>query len=464
MPFSLSLLRPLRRLALLAATVGALVSAATEVVGWRADGSGRFPAAQPPLSWSAEAGIVWSTPMSAFSNSTPILLGNRLFVAAEVDQLLCLDADSGEILWAHATPEEDLLDEAEKARRAAVLAELAPVQQQRQELDKQMNELRRQLRQDKDNEELKNQEKALKAQADALDRQLAPLRGIERPPTHGTNGYSSQTPTTDGARVYMFFGTGVAVAFTPAGERLWARLVDRPTHGWGHSASPLLAGGHLIIQVKDVVALDPATGAEVWRTPGRSHWGTPQKARLGDQQAIVTCDGQLLNAADGRRLSDKLVALEYNSPLVQDGIVYTFNNDQARAHRLPTELAEGAAPELLWETPVAKERYYASPIWVDGIVYGVNQKSILTAIDAQTGEKLYEQKLDLGGGTVYPSPAFAGGHLFVSSDTGTTIVLKPGREYVEVGRNQVDGFRSCPTFVGGRLYLRTVKFMYCFGQ
>ena len=448
----------------LGASLVTLSAAGGEPYGWRGDGTGVFSTAKPPTTWSEEAGSVWKTPLPAFSNASPIFLNGKIYICAEVDELICLDQESGKILWRKSTSEEDLLSADEKARREALKARLAPTKASRDKLNTEYRGVRRKLRREKNNETLKAREKVLKAQLDELNKKLQPLTDIEPPRTHKVNGYSSPTPITDGGNIYVMFGTGVVAAFTPDGKRLWARVVEKPKAGWGHSASPVLAGGKLIAAYINVFGLNPQTGEQVWKAESKAHWGTPAAARVGGVDAVVTCDGQLLKAEDGKVLSTKLVSLQYNSPLVVDGVVYTFDREHARAHRLPAEITDGAAdPELLWETPVSKNRYYASPVLVEGVVYGIQQKGVLTAIDAATGKKYFEKNLDLGG-TVYPSPTVAGGLLYVSSDTGKTIVLKPGAAFNQIQKNQIEGFRSCPVFIGSRLYIRGLKTMYCIGE
>ena len=81
--------------------------------------------------------------------------------------------------------------------------------------------------------------------------------------------------------------------------------------------------------------------------------------------------------------------------------------------------------------------------------------------DAATGAVVYEKTLDLGKGTCYPSVTFAGGFLFVSSDNGKTLVLRPGREYQEVAANTLEPFRGSPVFLDDRLYIRGFQNLYC---
>jgi hypothetical protein len=65
---------------------------------------------------------------------------------------------------------------------------------------------------------------------------------------------------------------------------------------------------------------------------------------------------------------------------------------------------------------------------------------------------------------VYASVTLAGGHLFVTAESGTTVVLEPGRTYRELARNELPSpLRSSPVFAGDRLYLRAGSSMFCIG-
>src|SRR5579862_7775251 len=71
---------------------------ASETAGWRTDGSGKYAAATPPTEWSATKNVVWSTPMPNKGNACPVLLGGMLYLTAEPETLLCVDASNGKIL------------------------------------------------------------------------------------------------------------------------------------------------------------------------------------------------------------------------------------------------------------------------------------------------------------------------------------------------------------------------------
>jgi outer membrane protein assembly factor BamB len=130
--------------------------------------------------------------------------------------------------------------------------------------------------------------------------------------------------------------------------------------------------------------------------------------------------------------------------------------------RLPDALTGDVATTTeLWTTTLRKDRYYASPILHEGLIYTVTQGSVFSVIDAATGAVVYEKTLDLGKGTCYPSVTFAGGFLFVSSDNGKTLVLRPGRGYQEVAANTLEPFRGSPVFLDDKLFIRGFQNLYC---
>ena len=281
------------------------------------------------------------------------------------------------------------------------------------------------------------------------------------PATHGTNGYSSPTPTTDGEYVYVLFGTGVAACYDMEGNRQWCKFIEAPTHKRGHSASPLLADGKLMVHITKLTALDCRTGQTLWTAESEARWGSPIAVRLDDDQVIVTAGGSVVRASDGRVLAEKIADLVYSTPAYDDGIVYFIENG-GKAVEFPNTTAGEFEPAVLWTTKPKKDRYYASPIVYDGLIYAITRAGVFSAIDVGTGDVLYEKKLKLGG-TTYPSIVLAGDNLLVSSDTGKTIVVRPGREYQQIAKSKIEGFRSTPLLAGGRTYIRTFKHLYCLG-
>ncbi len=279
--------------------------------------------------------------------------------------------------------------------------------------------------------------------------------------THTANGYTSPTPVTDGQVIFTLFGSGVAAAHGLDGNRLWARLVERPPHEWGHSASPVLGGGRLIVHITDLIALDPATGEEVWRQASQVKFGSPVVTRIGAADVVITPSGDVFRARDGKPLARQIGNLEYATPVVQEGMVY-FIEKKAVAVKLPEEI--GGPFETAWIAPVHGSRHYASPLIHRGLIYAVSREEKFSILEAATGTLVFSMDLDLGtrSNSAYTSVTLAGDKLFIGAESGTTVVLEPGQAYEEIARNMVEGFRSSPVFAGKRMYLRAFDHLYCF--
>jgi outer membrane protein assembly factor BamB len=448
--------------ALVCGVVAAIACAAPHAA-WRGDGTGCYADANPPLKWSADENVIWKAPLPNWSNASPAIWGDRIFVCAEPCMILCLSRADGSTLWKDETAYKDVAPPEDKGKVEEHEKRAGELRRKRGELHKQLRELGKKRKQNPDDEALKAQEQELKGQQREIDAERSKLT-YSMPDTHNVNGYSTPTPVTDGKQVFVCFGTGIVAAYDMDGNRQWIRLVERPTQGWGHSASPVLAGGVLVVQIKKVHGLDAKTGETKWEAPSRERWGSLVASAIGDEDVVVTANGELIRARDGEILVRGIgPALQYCAPVVEDGLAY-FIQHGGSAARLPESADTASKVEPLWKTMPKKERYYASPVVVDGLVYAITQKSDFSVIDATNGDVVYTKNLDFGRGTVYPSITLAGGKLFVSSDNGTTLILEPGREYKELARNTLEPFRSSPVFLEGRMYVRGLKHLYCIGE
>ena len=176
----------------------------------------------------------------------------------------------------------------------------------------------------------------------------------------------------------------------------------------------------------------------------------------------MTPAGDIVQAADGKVLARKLSGLDYCAPLVVGRTVYFVQNG-GKAVQLPEAMGEKFEPATLWETKPENERYYASPVLCDGLLYAATRKQAYSVIDATNGSVVCTTNLALGG-EVYTSITRAGPYIYVSSDKGTTVVFQPGRELKEIARNRLEEFRSTPLFVGERMYVRGREYFYCIGK
>ena len=406
--------------------------------------------------------MIWKTNIDKFSNSTPILLNGKLYVCKEKTNLLCLDAKTGKLLWEKSCSEDEILTPEQKAEREAIIKSLQPIVKEKKELDKEAWKVRKAYRKNRKDKELRKQMNELRKKQRELDKKLAPLKKF-LPETHKVDGYSSPTPVTDGKNIYVCFATGLAAAFTPEGKRLWLKVIEKPTHRWGFCSSPAIADGKLILNYATVRALEPETGKLLWKVKSKQQWGSPQVTKIDGKDVVLTPNGELIRAADGVVLSKDFPALEYNSAMIYDGIVYTYNKNKSKAQKLPAKAEKGAKVETLWEVSIPSDRYYASPLFDGKNVHCVTRAGVYTVLDAKSGKEVYQEKLKLGKGTYYPSPVLAGNLILISFDNGKTKVYSSGEKIEPVGENSISAFRSCPIFAGNRMYVRALDGMYCIG-
>jgi outer membrane protein assembly factor BamB len=454
--------------------LAALLSAATSParagmpIGWRTDGTGSYPKAQPPLEWSATKNVVWCTSMPGYGVSQPVLLGQRVFICSEPATVLCLDREDGKILWQKTSSYSELeIAPDVRERLQGELAETAELNKKQSAIQKELDALYRSLVKEKaPKEEIETKLKPFRTrinelQKEKLKRTLAVL--YTQPGTHPTAGYSAPTPVTDGKEVFVAFGNGLMACYDVEGNRKWLKLIEHSNASYAHSNSPILVAGKLLIHFTDLVALDPKTGNEVWRLKYPTSHGTPLATRIGDADVVLTPKGALVRAEDGKLLADRLGSCGANSPVLHDRTVY-YVHGGVNAVRLPDAVTEPLKPQTLWKGKVTGGGYwFSSPVVHEGLLYAASDQGVLSVLDAATGKLVYEERLNLRGST-YPSISLAGNRVYVSSDSGMTVVLEPGREYKELARNQLEPFRSSLVFEGKRVYIRTAKHLYCLGE
>ncbi len=339
--------------------------------------------------------------------ATPVVIAGRVLVSAEEDKLHCLDAETGELLWTR----ENGFGELPPGERAA-------------------------------------------AKAYASD-----------------CGYATPTPVSDGARIWVSYGTGVVACYDMDGNRQWIRQLQRePTTSHGRSASPVLVGEMLIVSISHLTALDAVTGEVRWVQEGsEERYGTPISAAVGDQDVLVTPAGEVVDPSDGRVLADGMTGAGYTSPVADDDVVY-FLDAESSAWTLQRNAAGELRAEERW-TAYLDGEFFASPLLDEGILYGVNADGVLHAIAAPTGGTIHEQKLPsgtapvAGSAGVYPSIAMAGGHLLVANDVGELLAIPVGAGLEPAGRSRLPGDTGAmPVAVGARLYIRSGDALYCISR
>src|SRR6267142_705841 len=179
-----------------------------------------------PAEFSKTQNVKWSTPLSGTSAATPIIWDDHVFVSSTDERnktlrALCLDRKTGKVLW---------------------------------------------------------------------DQEIGVGYNLD-----DKSNFASPSPVTDGKAVFFYYGNGDLAAFDFSGKKLWARNIQKDygqfAYQWTYGASPTLYDGRLFVQVLQrdqpvhgrgskegpidsyLLALEPATGKELWRhvRPSEAH-------------------------------------------------------------------------------------------------------------------------------------------------------------------------------------------------
>lgn len=157
------------------------------------------------------------------------------------------------------------------------------------------------------------------------------------------------------------------------------------------------------------------------------------------------------------------------TPIYADGIVYLMSGHRGSSlQAIKVKGARGditdSSEHLVWEHG-RQTSYTPSGLVYGGCIYFLSRNSgVLSCLDAATGKVHYERQR-LGIRSVYSSPVGAAGRIYITSREGVTKVIKQGREYEEIATNRLDdGFDATAAIVGGELYLRGRKHLYCIAR
>ncbi len=461
--------------------LSALAGSAAEPVGWRNDGTGRFPSATPPTEWSREKNVTWKVALPGPSYGAPIVVGENLFVVSDPGDLLCVRRSDGKILWQKSLADVQSQGGSRGGRRGfgpggfgrpggtSQPGQIMPAGTQErlqltEEQKKQLAELQKEIDGKLGSILTDEQKKQLKDMQQGGGRGGFGGPGGRGPGGFGggmggtTAGNSAATPVSDGKHVAAVFGNGVVAVYTPEGKRLWARFVEPSGIEKGNSASPLLFGDKLIVHLRDLVALDVTSGKEVWRVAVPSTHASLVAAQLGKEGIIVCPAGALVRARDGKVLVQGKFHASEGSPVVSGDILCVPDRNGLTAHKMTLSEDGQVTLTSLWTAGGGGKRY-PSPLAHDGLLYNVNNGGILEVLDLKTGERVYRERLPLG--EVYGSVALAGKLIYVFDTRGKAVVFKPGQTFERVAVNQGEGTGSCPVFAGNQIYVRSQQALSC---
>lgn len=380
-------------------------------------GDGISSDAKVPLQWSDKKNLKWRLEMPGKGFSSPIVVGDRVFVTcysgAEGDlkglkrHLLCADRRQGKVLW-----------------------------------------------------------------CEVVSSTAREIRG----PAFGTShGFASHTPVSDGQRVYVLFGNTGLLAFDVEGNRLWQRSVGTESAAmFGSAASPILYKDRLIVtaaaESKSIRALDKKTGNQLWQVEAASLsrcYSTPMivESNTGEDELVISVPYEVwgLNPQTGKLKWHARTKVDMNavpSVIAQDGIAYAIGG-RGGGRAAVRAGGEGDVTEtnVLWS--MAGGSYVPSPLLHKGHLYWVNDRGIANCVDVRTGAEVAQRRL---GGQFYASVVLIRDKLYAVSRFDGTYVLRATPQLTQVAHNRLSDesdFSGSPAVSDGQLILRSEKYLYC---
>jgi outer membrane protein assembly factor BamB len=291
---------------------------------------------------------------------------------------------------------------------------------------------------------------------------------------------ASPSAVTDGEHVFAWFATGQLVALNVEGKLLWQRNLSKDLSSfdisWGHGSSPTVYDDLLILQCYHqpaayLLALDKRTGEEKWkldRGTGVTSFSTPLVVRTPERHELIVNSSERVDAYNpttGELLWHAGEPQRYAipAPAYEDGILY-----MSRGYRSGPYMAlriggrgDVSKTHILWRVATGAP-YVSSLVFHDGLVYMANGNGIVTCIDGETGERVWQERV---GGIYTASPVVADGKIHLLNESGETVVLRAGREPHILERNPI-GERAVasPAISKGQIFIRTDAHLFCIGN
>jgi len=389
------------------------VDASTTWPWWRGPTHDGVSAAgqEPVLAWGEQTNLLWRAELPGSGHGSPCILGGRIYLAAgdtkeSVIWVLAFDQASGKKLW-----------------------------------------------------------------------QTEVYRGA-LPTKNKNNSLASSTLACDGERLFFPYQTDREVrlaALTLDGKVAWDRSYGAYQSVQGFCASPAIWHSAVVLAVEgkanqQLTALHRKTGELVWRcgrmVDGESY-ASPTVARIAgrDQVVVAGCNRtRSYDAMTGAALWDcagPAATCVATAAFNADTVFVAGGYPQRALLAIRTDgSGDVTATHLRWKDD-QKCCYIPSLLYRDGLLYELIDKGLLRCYDAEKGTLDWEYDLKAA---FYSSPVLVGDRIYLFDQTGKGYVFKAGRQCELLATNDLaPGVYATPVFLNNRMYLRTLKALYCFG-
>jgi outer membrane protein assembly factor BamB len=280
------------------------------------------------------------------------------------------------------------------------------------------------------------------------------------------------TPLIADKKVFTLGADGELRAWElETGKAIWDRNINtdyKVEKGYfGVATSPIIVGGHLLINVgvkgAGVVAFDPATGKEVWKASNDGvSYSSPVAAKVGGEElaifftragllAIEPTAGKVRYAHPWRpRLNASVNAA---TPIVVGDRMYISTSYSTGA--IVLEAKKGELKEV-WSGDDSLSNHFNTPVYIQGYLYGIDGRqeagARLRCVEWDTGKVRWTQEKFGCAGLIAVD-----GLLIATTENGDVVLIEPNAErYKELGRAKVldSPVRAMPALAGGKLFVR----------
>ena len=314
------------------------------------------------------------------------------------------------------------------------------------------------------------------------------LKGSPRIKSHNGNGYASETPVTDGKRVYVSFGMTGLFCYDLDGKLLWKKDLGSydTLNGWGTGSSPVIYNELLYLQIDNevssfIVALNAATGEEKWKVerPEKTTYSTPIIWKNNTRTELVTT-GKMARSYDlttGKVLWEMKMAgdMSIPSPVGTPEYLYIGNSGGQKSKGSLYSIKAGAEGDITpadsislnksvaWSFPLAGTSN-PSPLLYNGLIYLVGGRGDFTCIDAANGKLVYTKKVT-GSAACWSTPWAFKDKIFFYDEKGVTHIIKAGNEFEELPTNKLsDKFWTSVAITNNGYLFKGVERLYCVGK
>lgn len=398
------------------------------------DGAGTSDS-EIPTSWDAETNIRWKTKMPGPGASSPIVLGDKIFLTCYTGygdgsngkigdlkrHLFCMDRSDGKVIWQKTVDNQNVKDE-------------------------------------------------------------DPYKSYIT-----EHGYATNTPITDGSSLFAFFGKAGVVAYDLDGKELWRTPIENKVNKtrWGSGASPILFGDLLIVNAVEecgkVFALAKSSGEIEWEFDTKSQlaYSTPNlvKNAAGEMELVMGVPEKIIgiNPKTGKQkwYAKTTLLNEVNGAIiVNKDIIYVYGGYQGVGSLAIRAGGEGdvSGSHVLWTS--RDTSYVSTPVFKDDHLFWVNKSGIAHCVEAATGKRVFRERLDgVEGGRgikFFASTVAAGNNIYVVSRRSGTFVLAANPEFTVVSHNVIAGddteFNGTPAISDQQMFIRSNQYLYCIGN